>query len=170
MARGDDEFVEFARSASSRLMRAAYLMTGNHHQSEDAVQTVLVRVYASWSRIRNNDSYGYARTVLFNHLADKWRRPIREYASEEVPEQQQRGDIAVQVADRRWLLSLLGRLTTRERAIVVMRYYFDLSEAQVADELKLSPGTVKSTSSRALEKLRTVANAARIPAIDEESW
>ena len=151
-------------------MRAAYLMTGNHHQAEDAVQTVLVRLYASWPRIRTGNAYGYARTVLFNHLADRWRRPIREYASEEIPERRQRDDFAVQVSDRRWLLTLLARLTQRERAIVVMRYYFDLSEAQVADELRLSPGTVKSTSSRALEKLRAVATAARIPAIDEESW
>ncbi|GAB3796214.1 SigE family RNA polymerase sigma factor [Micromonospora zhanjiangensis] len=154
MARGDTEFVEFARAASGRLVHAAFLMTGDHHRAEDAAQTALVRTYAAWSRIRGADAYGYARTVLVNHLVDGWRRPIREYPSEDLPEQRS-GDVADVVATRRWLLAILGTLSPRERAIVVLRYYFDLSEAQVARELDVSVGTVKSTSSRALEKLRT---------------
>jgi RNA polymerase sigma-70 factor (sigma-E family) len=153
MARGDAEFVEFAKAASARLVHAAYLMTGNHHRAEDAAQTALVRTYASWSRIRDGDAYGYARTVLTNHLVDTWRRPIREYPTEELPEQRS-GDVADEVTTRRWLLGILGSLSPRERAIVVLRYYFDLPEAQVASELGVSVGTVKSTSSRALEKLR----------------
>lgn len=155
MARGDEEFVEFARTASGRLVHAAFLMTGNYHQAEEAAQTALVRTYASWSRIREADAYGYARSVLVNHLVDSWRRPIREYPSEHLPEQR-RGDVADEVATRRWLLAILGTLSPRERAIVVLRYYFDLPETQVARELNVSVGTVKSTSSRALEKLRTV--------------
>ncbi|MEH0820675.1 MULTISPECIES: SigE family RNA polymerase sigma factor [unclassified Micromonospora] len=154
MARGDAEFVEFARAASGRLVHAAYLMTGNHHQAEDAAQTALVRTYASWSRVRDHDAYGYARTVLVNHLVDSWRRPLREYPTDDLPEQR-RGDVADEVATRRWLLAILGTLSPRERAIVVLRYYFDLPEAQVARELDVSVGTVKSTSSRALQKLRT---------------
>ncbi|MEH0935703.1 SigE family RNA polymerase sigma factor [Micromonospora psammae] len=154
MARGDAEFVEFARAASGRLLHAAYLMTGDHHQAEDAAQTALVRTYASWSRVRDSDAYGYARTVLVNHLVDSWRRPLREYATDDLPEQR-RGDVADEVATRRWLIAILGTLSPRERAIVVLRYYFDLPEAQVARELDVSVGTVKSTSSRALEKLRT---------------
>ncbi|WP_328417332.1 SigE family RNA polymerase sigma factor [Micromonospora sp. NBC_00389] len=153
MARGDAEFVEFARAASARLVHAAFLMTGDHHQAEDAAQTALVRTYASWSRVRDDDAYGYARRILVNHLVDGWRRPIREYPTEEIPEQR-RGDVADEVATRRWLTAILGALSPRERAIVVLRYYFDLPEAQVARELAISVGTVKSTSSRALEKLR----------------
>ncbi|SIM63691.1 SigE family RNA polymerase sigma factor [Micromonospora cremea] len=153
MARGDAEFVEFARAASARLVHAAFLMTGDHHQAEDAAQTALARTYASWSRIRDDDAYGYARRILVNHLVDGWRRPIREYPTEEVPEQR-RDDVADEVATRRWLTAILGVLSPRERAIVVLRYYFDLPEAQVARELAISVGTVKSTSSRALEKLR----------------
>ncbi|MEV2237165.1 SigE family RNA polymerase sigma factor [Micromonospora sp. NPDC049891] len=154
MARGDTEFAEFARVASGRLVHAAFLMTGDHHQAEDAAQTALVRTYAAWSRVRDDDAYGYARTVLVNHLVDGWRRPIREYPSDDLPEQRG-GDVADEVTTRRWLLGVLGALTPRERAIVVLRYYFDLPEAQVARELDVSLGTVKSTSSRALEKLRT---------------
>ncbi|WP_406080679.1 SigE family RNA polymerase sigma factor [Micromonospora sp. NBC_00858] len=153
MARGDAEFVEFARAASARLVHAAFLMTGDHHQAEDAAQTALVRTYASWSRVRDDDAYGYARRILVNHLVDGWRRPIREYPTEEIPEQR-RDDVADEVATRRWLTAILGALSPRERAIVVLRYYFDLPEAQVARELAISVGTVKSTSSRALEKLR----------------
>ncbi|MEV4480721.1 SigE family RNA polymerase sigma factor [Micromonospora coxensis] len=159
MARGDAEFVEFARAASGRLVHAAYLMTGNHHQAEDAAQTALVRTYASWSRVRGADAYGYARTVMVNHLVDRWRRPIREYPTDDLPEQR-RGDVAEDVTTRRWLLAILGTLSPRERAIVVLRYYFDLPETQVARELDVSVGTVKSTSSRALEKLRSTGVAA----------
>jgi RNA polymerase sigma-70 factor (sigma-E family) len=160
MARGDAEFVEFARLASGRLVHAAFLMTGDHHQAEDAAQTALVRTYAAWSRVRDDDAYGYARTVLVNHLVDGWRRPIREYPSDDVPEQR-RGDVADEVTTRRWLLGVLGALTPRERAVVVLRYYFDLPEAQVARELDVSLGTVKSTSSRALGKLRTAGAQAQ---------
>ncbi|SCL55705.1 SigE family RNA polymerase sigma factor [Micromonospora chersina] len=162
MARGDAEFVEFATAASARLVHAAFLMTGNHHQAEDAAQTALVRTYASWSRIRNGDAYGYARSVLVNHLVDTWRRPIREYPTEDLPEQRG-GDVADEVATRRWLLAILGTLTARERAVVVLRHYFDLPEAQVARELDVSVGTVKSTGSRALEKLRAAGLTAPEP-------
>ncbi|WBB67891.1 SigE family RNA polymerase sigma factor [Micromonospora sp. WMMD812] len=158
MARGDAEFVEFARASSGRLVHAAFLMTGDHHLAEDAAQTALVRTYAAWSRVRDNDAYGYARTVLVNHLVDSWRRPIREYPSDDLPEQR-RGDVADEVATRRWLLAILGTLSPRERAIVVLRYYFDLPEAQVARELDVSVGTVKSTGSRALGKLRAAGVA-----------
>ncbi|MEV7332256.1 SigE family RNA polymerase sigma factor [Micromonospora sp. NPDC093244] len=153
MARGDAEFVEFAQAATARLVHAAFLMTGDHHRAEDAAQTALVRTYASWSRIRDDDAYGYARRILVNHLVDGWRRPLREYPTEQVPEQR-RDDVADEVVTRRWLTASLGALSPRERAIVVLRYYFDLPEAQVARELAISVGTVKSTSSRALEKLR----------------
>jgi len=163
MARGDAEFVEFARAASARLVHAAFLLTGDHHQAEDAAQTALVRTYASWSRIRDDDAYGYARRVLLNHLVDGWRRPLREYPTEEVPEQR-RADVADQVATRHWLRAILGALSPRERAILVLRYYFDLPEAQVARELAVSVGTVTSKSSRALEKLR----ATRQWAADDE--
>ncbi|MEU5907026.1 SigE family RNA polymerase sigma factor [Micromonospora sp. NPDC047527] len=159
MARGDAEFVEFARAASARLVHAAFLLTGDHHQAEDAAQTALVRTYASWSRIRADDAYGYARRTLLNHLVDGWRRPLREYPTEEVPEQR-RADVADEVATRRWLTAILGALSPRERAIIVLRYYFDLPEAQVAQELDISVGTVKSTSSRALEKLRATQSRA----------
>jgi RNA polymerase sigma-70 factor (sigma-E family) len=157
MARGDEEFAEFVRASSARLTHAAYLLTGDRHQAEDAAQTAFTRTYAAWSRVRHKDAYGYARTVLTNHVIDGWRRPIREYATEAMPEQQDRLDVDKAVTQRAWLTAVLRTLTDRERAVVVLRHFFDLPEADVARELGVSLGTVKSTNSRALAKLRVEA-------------
>lgn len=154
MARSDDEFVEFVQAASSRLTHAAYLITGDRHQAEDAAQTAFARTYAAWGRVRRKDPYAYARTVMVNHVIDGWRRPLKEYATEEVPERPGASDVAQTVTQRAWLTAALARLTARERAVVVLRHFFDLSEADVASELGVSVGTVKSTNSRALAKLR----------------
>lgn len=157
MARGDDEFAEFVRASSTRLTHAAFLLTGDRHQAEDAAQTAFTRTYAAWTRVRHKDAYGYARTVLMNHVIDGWRRPIREYATEAMPDQQDRLDVDQAVTQRAWLTAVLKTLTDRERAVVVLRHFFDLPEADVARELGVSLGTVKSTNSRALAKLRVEA-------------
>jgi len=158
MARGDDEFADFVRASSTRLTHAAFLLTGDRHQAEDAAQTAFTRTYAAWSRVRHKDAYGYARTVLMNHVIDGWRRPIREYATETMPEGPDRVDVDKAVTQREWLTSVLKTLTDRERAVVVLRHFFDLPEADVARELGVSLGTVKSTNSRALAKLRIEAD------------
>ncbi|MEQ0561481.1 SigE family RNA polymerase sigma factor [Amycolatopsis sp. NEAU-NG30] len=157
MARGDEEFAEFVRASSARLTHAAYLLTGDRHQAEDAAQTAFTRTYAAWSRVRHKDAYGYARTVLVNHVIDGWRRPLREYATEAMPERPDRLDVDKAVTQRAWLTAVLKTLTARERAVVVLRHFFDLPEADVARELGVSLGTVKSTNSRALAKLRVEA-------------
>jgi RNA polymerase sigma-70 factor (sigma-E family) len=157
MARGDDDFVEFARASSARLQHAAYLLTGDRHDAEDAAQTALARTYAAWQRVRKHDAYAYARTVLANLVIDQWRRPVREYATEHLPDQAAPRDLADDVARRRWLISALGALSPRERAVIVMRHYLDVPEADVARELELSLGTVKSLNSRGLAKLRIPA-------------
>lgn len=157
MARGDDEFIEFVRTSSAQLLHAAYLLTGDRHAAEDAVQTTFARTYAAWSRVRRDDAVAYSRRVLVNHLTDRWRRRFREYATDDLPEPPEHSDLADQVALRRWLVGALAGLTLRERAVIVMRYLFDLPEAAVADDLGITIGTVKSTSSRALAKLRISA-------------
>ncbi|WP_306213981.1 SigE family RNA polymerase sigma factor [Actinoplanes sp. RD1] len=154
MARGDEEFVEFARASSERLQKAAYLLTGDRHAAEDAAQTALVRTYAAWSRVRNDEPYGYARRVLANYVTDQWRRPIRERATETMPDGAVPHDVAEDVAKRQSLIAALGALSAKERAVVVLRHYLDLPEAQVARELGLSLGTVKSLNARGLAKLR----------------
>jgi RNA polymerase sigma-70 factor (sigma-E family) len=159
MARADEEFAEFARASHAALRHAAYLLTGDRHTAEDAAQTALVRTYAAWSRVRRDDAYAYARKVLVNHLTDRWRRPVREYPAGELPDFPGGPDPADQVALRHWVTGALAALTARERAVVVLRYLFDLPEATVARDLGISAGTVKSTSSRALAKLRVRAAA-----------
>jgi RNA polymerase sigma-70 factor (sigma-E family) len=158
MARGDDDFAEFATASSARLQHVAYLLTGSRHDAEDAAQTALVRTYAAWQRVRRQDAYAYARTVLANHVTDKWRRPYREYPTEVMPDQPMPHDLADDVARRRWLISMLDVLSPKERAVIVLRHYLDLSEAEVARELSLSLGTVKSLNSRGLAKLRLEAD------------
>lgn len=158
MSRADEEFAEFAQASFARLRHAAYLLTGDRHAAEDAAQTALVRTYAAWSRVRRDDAYAYARKVLVNHVTDRWRRRLREYPAGELPESPAGGpDPADEVALRQWVTGALAGLTVRERAVIVLRYLFDLPEAAVARDLGITVGTVKSTSSRALAKLRAGA-------------
>jgi RNA polymerase sigma-70 factor (sigma-E family) len=158
LAREDDEFADFARASYAGLRHAAWLLTGDRHAAEDAAQAALVRTYAAWSRVRRDDAYAYARKVLVNLVTDKWRRRLREYPASELPEHPVTPDPADEVALRQWVTGALATLTARERAVVVMRYLFDLPEAAVARDLGITTGTVKSTSSRALAKLRVRAD------------
>ncbi len=163
LARGDEEFAEFARASYGRLIHAAYLLTGDRHTAEDAAQAALVRTYAAWSRVRRDDAFAYARRVLVNYVTDRWRRRLREYPTGDLPEHAAGPDPADEVALREWLTGALATLTVRERAVIVMRYLFDLPEAAVARDLGVTVGTVKSTGSRALAKLRVRADP-EIPA------
>jgi RNA polymerase sigma-70 factor (sigma-E family) len=159
LARGDEEFVEFATASSAGLRQAAYLLTGDRHAAEDAVQAALVRTYAAWPRVRRDDAFAYVRRTLVNYVTDRWRRKLKEYPTDELPEHPAGPDIADEVALRQWVTGALATLTARERAVIVLRYLFDLPEAAVARDLGISQGTVKSTSSRALAKLRVSAEA-----------
>jgi RNA polymerase sigma-70 factor (sigma-E family) len=158
LAGADEDFAEFARASYGGLRHAAYLLTGDRHSAEDAAQTALARTYAAWPRVRRDDAYAYARKVLVNHLTDRWRRRLREYPVGDLPDGAGTPDPADEVALRHWVTGALATLTVKERAVIVMRYLFDLPEAAVARDLGVTVGTVKSTSSRALAKLRVRAD------------
>jgi len=150
-------FDEFATAAWPRLLRSAYLLTGDHHLAEDLTQTALVRTYAHWRRVRRSDALAYTRRVLVNLNIDRIRRrhgtvDVGDTLLETLPS---RPDSRVDQRDE--AVRLLRTLTDRERRVVVLRHYFDLSEAEVAEELDVTRGTVKSTLSRALAKLRVAA-------------
>lgn len=149
------EFDAFAAVAATRLYRAAYLMVGSHDLAEDLVQDVLARVYVAWPRIQA-DPHGYAYRALGNAVANQRRWAMRHPESP-LSEDHNRtsvGDIADAVADQEALLAALATLPHRQRTIVVLRYYADLTETQTAAALGINVGTVKSQHSRAVAALR----------------
>ena len=164
------DFEDFVRESWPRLRQAAWLLTGHDQDAEDLASSALAKTYAVWRRVRSNDPYAYARRCLVNAQIDRLRRSRgREVVTDEVPERHvvQRLDGS---ADREELALLLMSLSDRERRIVVLRYYFDRSEAEVAAELDIAVGTVKSTASRALAKMRVAQSTAQStaqPAISE---
>ena len=163
-----EDFAEFARATWPRLRHAAWLLTGHTQDAEDLASLALSRTFAKWRRIRRDDPYAYARRCLVNAQIDRVRRSRgREVLTDAPPERSTSHDL--DGSDRRReLATLLAVLSERERRVVVLRYYLDVSEAQVAVELGVSVGTVKSTASRALAKLRAASTDSQ-PALTEGS-
>ena len=148
-----EEFVEFATAASPRLRRMAFLLCGDWHAAEDLVQTTLAKMFVSWRKIRRQDAaHAYAaRTLVNTYLAGKRLKRSEEILTSEVPE---RPFPSPAPETRIVVLNALATLPPKGRAVVVLRYWADLSVDQVADMLGCSPGNVKSQSARALDKLR----------------
>jgi RNA polymerase sigma-70 factor (sigma-E family) len=151
-----EEFVGFVEVRERALQRTAWLLTGDWALAEDLVQTALARSWPRWERIRRRDNPEiYVRRVMVNTWST-WsrRRWRREQASAVLPDTPAPGDVAAELAVRVAVRTALGSLTNRQRAVVVLRVFDDLSEAQVAQVLNCATGTVKSTMARALAKLR----------------
>ena len=150
-----EAFDALVEDRTTSLLRTAYLLTGDWGLAEDLLQTALVKTWFRWDRVREKDAAeAYVRQVMARTYATWWRRKWRgELATGELPELPGRDDYA-DVDARHALRHALAELPPRQRAIVVLRFYEDLSEAQVADLLGCSVGTVKSTASRALARLR----------------
>lgn len=148
-----EEFAEFAGASSARLRRAAFLMCGDWHTAEDLAQATLARVFVSWRRIsRRGAAYSYALRTLTNlYLADRRTKRARELVTSDLPE---RSAEPPAPELRMVVLDALATLPPSARAVVVLRYWADMSVEQVADLLGWSAGTVKSQSSRALARLR----------------
>lgn len=152
----DGELAEFVRTRTPPLLRAAYLLTGDQHAAEDLVQTALERTAAKWRRVsRDGGADAYARTVLYRLQVDRWRRRARiaEHPTDTLPERAVPEPYAA-VDTRLALRTALARLTPRQRAVLVLRFYEDLGEAGTARVLGVSPGTVKSQTALALRRLR----------------
>ncbi|TYP86913.1 RNA polymerase sigma-70 factor (sigma-E family) [Blastococcus xanthinilyticus] len=155
--RASREFTAFAEEHGARLLRAAEYLTGDRHSAQDLVQTALTKVFVAWSAARRGNTYAYARRVLVNAHTDTWRRRRWREDLTDRPDDRPGGaqvDHAQWASDRDELTRALSVLTERERAIVVLRYGEDMAERDVARTLGVSTGTVKSTTSRALGKLR----------------
>ncbi len=158
-ARVDDDFREFVSSRGRALLRSAYLMTGNLADAEDLVQSALAKTYQAWARIEDRDALdGYVRRAMVNTHISWWRRRrVDEYPTDDIPDQPA-ADTSVNSELHDTLQRAIDRLPQRMRAAVVLRYFEDMTEAEVADILGVSQGTVKSTVSRAVAKLRTDAD------------
>ena len=161
----DEEFTAFVAAHQADLLRTAWLLVGDAHRAEELTQQALVRTYAAWSRAGAGDPLAYARRVLVNLRTDSWRRRRREVLVDELPEDaaglgaHPARDTAADHADRDRLVRALAALTPKQRRVVVLRHLVGLPEADVADHLGVSVGTVKSTSSRALALLREALSA-----------
>jgi RNA polymerase sigma-70 factor (sigma-E family) len=163
------EFDDFVRERSAPLLRMAYALTGDHGHAEDLLQTALLRTARRWSSARNAPE-AYARQVLVNLCRDRvrWlrRRPKESVLAEaaESPSQAASLDaMAEQIGERRSLIQALTGLPAAQRHVVVLRFLEDLSVAETAELLGISPGTVKSYTARALSSLRVILNDFAVP-------
>jgi RNA polymerase sigma-70 factor (sigma-E family) len=151
-----EAFAQFVEARQRALQRTAWLLTGDRALAEDLVQTALARSWPRWERIRRRDDPEiYVRRVMVNTWSTWYRRKSRgERPSGIVPDQAASSDVAAEVTARLAIREALSALTDRQRAVVVLRLFDDLSEAQVAQVLGCPVGTVKSQLSRALARLR----------------
>jgi RNA polymerase sigma-70 factor (sigma-E family) len=149
-----EEFTRWARARQGHLLRASLLLTGDRQRAEDLVQEALAKVAMRWGRLRATSPDAYARTVMYHDHVSWWRKRRREVLTAY--------DVEVATADqgperRIALLAALGALTPRQRAVIVLRYFEDLTERQVAEVLGISVGTVKSQTHLSLRRLREAA-------------
>ncbi|WP_323747547.1 SigE family RNA polymerase sigma factor [Catenulispora rubra] len=150
----DADFTAFVAANGGRLIHIAELLSGEPHRAADLAQAALEKAYPRWNRIRSDNPMAYIRTILVNQHKTWWRRYRDREQLGNVPERATAYDFAHEHSQRMVVLDALAKLTKRERQVVVLRYYADLSEAQTAAELGISQGTVKSTMHRALARLR----------------
>ncbi len=166
----DAEFAAYMAARQASLLRTAYLLTGDQHTAEDLVQTAFAKLYLSWDKVQRRELVdGYVRRILVNENNSLWRRAWkrRETSTDVVPDHQavtDTHDDGMKAA----LWEFVQSLPRKQRAVVVLRFYEDLSEAEVADILGISVGTVKSQSSRALAALRSRVHTQPLLARDGE--
>ena len=163
-----EDFEEWANARSAALARSAYLLTGDPHHAEDLAQETLVRVALRWPRLaRDGSPDGYARVTMHRLAIDSWRRRRvrpREWLSAP-PDVAGRSE---QVEERLVLRDALARLTPKQRAVLVLRFYEDRTEVEAADVLGVSVSTVKSQTRDALARLRTSAPELLASLVGEE--
>jgi RNA polymerase sigma-70 factor (sigma-E family) len=162
----DEEFQAFVIGRWPRLMRTAFLLTGEQHAAEDLVQSTLEQVYVAWRKVGSaDDPEAYVRRVMINAHARKHRRRLREFLAPKddsglAHEQPDAGDRISQADDRNALLKALAQLPARQREAVVLRYWEDLTETQAAEAMGCSVGAVKSNAAKGIAKLRAIPGLA----------
>ncbi|TDC98032.1 SigE family RNA polymerase sigma factor [Nonomuraea deserti] len=152
----DDEpgFDDFVAEQTDTLLRFGYVLTGNPHDAADLVQEALVRLCGAWPRVRHKDSpHSYVRTTMARLHISVWRRRRREHLTREPPERVHHEVFPPDEEQGLW--EELAALPRRQRAVLVLRYYEQLSDTEIAQVLGISPGTVRSQAFRGLDKLRS---------------
>ncbi|GAA2628284.1 SigE family RNA polymerase sigma factor [Dactylosporangium fulvum] len=162
-----DEFGDFVRSRTPSLLRSAFLLTGDQHLAEDLVQNALIRTHQAWRRLHHTgNAEAYTRKIMYHLQVAWWRRgKVVESLTEDVTETlrgtrrdaSDTGDHATATAVRVTLQAALLRLTNRQRAVLVLRFFEDRSEVAAAELMGVSVGTIKSQTAKALARLRTIA-------------
>lgn len=150
----DDEFDLFVRTRTHALLRSAYLLTGDQQLAEDLVQSALTRTHQSWKRLADTaNAEAYTRRTMY-HLQVSWwrRRRVAEVMPERMPDPP-RDDHAAAVSLRLAMRDALSQLSAKQRAVLVLRFFEDFTEREVADLLGVSLGTVKSQTAKALARL-----------------
>ena len=153
---GADGFEELARSARPTLLRVAQGVTGRREDAEDAVQSSLLKAMRAWQRVAGQERWrqqAYVRQIVVNTCRSGWRKWGSRVAVGEMPELVQ-GSETDALDDRELVRQALSRLPVRQREVLMLRYYEDLTEAEIASRLGCAPGTVKSSAARALRALR----------------
>ncbi|MEW1846235.1 SigE family RNA polymerase sigma factor [Nonomuraea angiospora] len=154
MSGADHDFGAFVAARATTLLRVAYLACGDEAEAEDLLQTALERTYRNWDRVRRDTVEPYVRRVIINTAISRARRrAILKIIPMRVPPE--RAARSTDVDLRHVLMDALRALPPRQRAVVVLRYWEDLSETQTAEVLGCTLGTVKSQASKAMAKLRT---------------
>jgi RNA polymerase sigma-70 factor (sigma-E family) len=151
------ELREFVSARGAALSRAAYLLTGDHQAAEDLVQETYVVLVRRWQKSGAVDPEAYVRRILYSRFVDGWRRRRLVELPWASPPDAPGDDEAGTATDRLTLRKALTRLTPKQRAVLVLRFYEDLSEQQAAAALGISPNTVKSQTRVALQRLRELA-------------
>jgi RNA polymerase sigma-70 factor (sigma-E family) len=159
MGSQDSEYEQFVRARTSALLRCAYLLTGDQHLAEDLVQEALARTHLSWRDLHAvGNAEAYTRKIMYRLQISVWRRRrFKETYQDGMPEPRASGDLANDISMRLSMRRALGLLSARQRAVIVLRYFEDRTEAEAAEVLGIAVGTVKSTAAHALEKLRASA-------------
>jgi RNA polymerase sigma-70 factor (sigma-E family) len=149
-----EDFDGYVAVAWQRLLRSAWLLTGDWHRAEDLLQTVLARAYGRWHRLQGGSPDAYLRAMLATTYLSWWRRRWRgELPTRHLPENAT-ADEHDAVELRQVIGAALAALPDRQRAVLMLRFHADLTEAETARTLGISVGTVKSSTSRALARLR----------------
>jgi RNA polymerase sigma-70 factor (sigma-E family) len=171
MSDRDAEFVEYFASRSGAMRGTAYLLCGDWHRAEDLVSATFIKLYRAWSRISRHDTLdAYTRQTLVRTFISDGRRGWfrREHVADALPEPAPSGPVATE--DRQVLLAALTRVPPRQRAVLVLRYWEDLSVEETARLLNCSTGTVKSQAARGLQTLRGLLTEPQPADHYGESW